>query len=116
MPSGGYRPNAGRPKGSKGVKKKAGKKPAKKNTPPVPADIAAEAEALNLTPLEYLLKVMNDPLADKTRRDRSAAVAAPFVHTRPGIGNVKDTRKDKAKAAGHGKFKSGAPPLKVVGK
>ena len=114
MPSGGYRPNAGRPKGSKGVKKKPAKKRAKKKTPPVPADIAAEAEALNLTPLEYLLQVMNDPDAKDERRDRSAAVAAPFVHTRPGIGNVKDTRKDKAKAAGHGKFASGPPPLKAV--
>jgi phage terminase small subunit len=36
-----------------------------------------------LTPLEYMLAVMNDPKADRTRRDRMATAAAPYVHGRP---------------------------------
>ena len=33
-----------------------------------------------MTPLEYLLAVLNDPEADPIRRDRAAIAAAPFCH------------------------------------
>jgi hypothetical protein len=36
-----------------------------------------------LTPLEYMLRVINDPSAAQTRRDRLAVAAAPYVHPRP---------------------------------
>jgi hypothetical protein len=175
MASGGYRPGAGRKKGSKDTKPRATKTPkkipAKVKTPKKPLDpekqklkemlsydikakarfynefltrvskgekltiaekklmgqLAAElsagltddekvkAAAENLTPLDYMLKVMNDPAAEKERRDRMAIAAAPFVHTRPGEGKgKKDEKEERARAAGSGKFAAGAAPLKVV--
>ena len=35
-----------------------------------------------MTPLAYMLSVMNDNKADRTRRDRMAIAAAPYVHGR----------------------------------
>lgn len=49
----------------------------------MPGDIADAAEAVNRTPLEYMLAVMNDRSADNFRRDRMAMAAAPYVHSRP---------------------------------
>jgi len=72
-------------------------------------------EAENLDPLEYMLKVMNDPLAEKDRRDKMAIAAAPFIHARKGEGaGKKQEREERAKAAGGGKFASGKPPLRMV--
>lgn len=65
MARGGYRPGAGRPK--KSATKKAVRK---------------EARSLGMTPLEYMLNVMNNPAEDPTRRDRMAIAAAPFVHSK----------------------------------
>jgi hypothetical protein len=78
-------------------------------------DEKQKAEAENLTPLEYMLRVMNDPNEDKDMRARMAIAAAPFVHSRKGEGGgKKDERDQKAKAASSGKFAPSAPPLKVV--
>ncbi|TCZ61270.1 hypothetical protein [Roseicella aquatilis] len=71
MPRGGYRPGAGRPKGSPTIR--------------VP-ELAAEGEA---DPLAYLLAVMNDPAADPARRDRAAIAALPYVHARADAGGKK---------------------------
>ncbi len=123
MARGGYRPGSGPQKGTKykprGTKKstalKKTRKPRVQKPPEVPADIAAEAAAANLTPLEYMLKVMNDTEADKGRRDRMAVAAAPFVHARKGEGaGKKDEKADRAKAAGSGKFKPSEPPKLAV--
>lgn len=43
---------------------------------------AAEVAASGLTPLDYMLSVMRDELADKDRRDDMAKAAAPYVHNR----------------------------------
>jgi hypothetical protein len=43
-----------------------------------PADLAT------LTPLQWMLHVMNDPQADADIRDRMAIQAAPYCHARPG--------------------------------
>lgn len=66
MAKGGYRPNAGRPKGSKTVK-----------------SAGQTAAALRQQPLEYLLGVMNDPSASVELRLRAAGIAAPFMHAKP---------------------------------
>jgi hypothetical protein len=34
------------------------------------------------TPLEYMLKVLNDPGTDQKRRDAMAIAAAPYLHAR----------------------------------
>ena len=68
-----------------------------------------------LLPLDFMLKVMNDPKENKELRSRMAVAAAPFCHVRKGEGLGKKQEKDeKAKQAGQGKFKPMAPPLKLV--
>ena len=71
MARGGYRPGAGRPKKSGGPTKAE-----------LEAEIARDFAKYGLTPLEYMLAVMNDPTADNERRDRMAIAAAPYVHAR----------------------------------
>ena len=97
MARGGARPGAGRPK------REAGKAPSIKN------DAAANRprKALGgLTPLEYMLAVMNDDGADDLRRDRMAQSAAPYVHVRaveaaPG---KKEQKQAAAEEATRGRF------------
>lgn len=67
MPRGGYRPGAGRPPRSSVCNEGA-------------KSIHAAGRAAGMTPLEYMLSVMNDPGADNARRDRMAQAAAPYVH------------------------------------
>jgi hypothetical protein len=124
MPSGGWRPGAGRPKGATSKNKKAvapkvakTTRAAKKVTEAaLPPEVKVEAEKNHLTPLEYMLEVINDQFADPKRRDQMASVAAPYVHERLGEGKgKKETREERAKAAGAGKFAPAAPPkLSVV--
>lgn len=84
MPSGGYRPGAGRkPKGSE----RSGKPPV---TPVKPERRATnmrrkaveQGYATGKTPLEYMLDVMRDENIDKRRRDQMAMAAAPYMHPR----------------------------------
>ena len=67
MAKGGPRNGAGRPKGTKNVKRK---------------EIAAEAIEAGMSPLEYMLLIMRDGRCKADRRDRMAAAAAPFIHPR----------------------------------
>jgi len=109
MAKGGYRAGAGRPKGSK----TGGSK--KETKGEIAQEIKDEAKAANLEPLEYMLLVMNDSLADAGRRDRMAIAAAPFIHSRKGEGaGKKDEQADRAKAAGAGRFSASAPPKLAV--
>jgi len=101
---GGYRPNAGRPKGAKTRYKKA----------ETVADISAAAASENLTPLEFMLKIMRDPNEDADRRARMAIAAAPFCHARKGEGSGKEDKAERAKRAGAGVFAPGRPPIKLI--
>lgn len=65
---GGKRPGAGRPKGAKTLLTDAAIKKA-----------AAKSKE---TPLEYMLRVMNDETQENDRRDKMAMGAAPYVHAR----------------------------------
>ena len=78
-------------------------------------DEKTEANAENLNPLDYMLKVMNDPTAEKERRDRMAIASAPFIHARAGEGKgKKDEKEERAKLASQGKFSPSKPPLRMV--
>lgn len=108
MARGGARPGAGRPR------KEAGSVPAVKNE----ASANRPRKSLGgLTPLEYMLSVMNDDDQDPTRRDRMAMAAAPYVHARasdvaPG---KKEQRKETAQqASSGGKFGVPSAPKLIV--
>lgn len=105
MARGGYRVGAGRPKGAKSPRQR------------IPREDRADAvkttaERLNLTPLEYMLGVMNDPEADVGRRDRMAVAAAPFEHPRAAEAQPgkKEQAEDAAKEAAAGRFAPPPPP------
>jgi hypothetical protein len=63
---GGARPGAGRKRGYR--------------SPYSRRAIAESARAVGVTPLEYMLAIINDEAADNDVRDRMAIAAAPFVH------------------------------------
>ena len=100
MPRGGYRPGAGRPRGEQEIKK---------TTPLPPMPPRALNKELNkhkLTPLAYMLQVINDDRADEALRLRAAACAAPYVHARKqetGVGK-KERDQETAKEAAVGKY------------
>jgi hypothetical protein len=48
----------------------------------MPNEAKAAAAASSLLPLDYMLSVMRDPTASAERRDRIAAMAAPYCHAR----------------------------------
>lgn len=81
----------------------------------IPDKIKQEAENANMTPLDYMLNIMRDEVADKKRRDTMAYWAAPYIHPKADKKKgKKDERAGKAQKAGSGKFKpSKAPHLKV---
>lgn len=64
---GGKREGAGRKKGV----------PNKRN-----AEIQKAVEESGLTPLQYLLSVMRDPVAEPRERQACAIAAAPYVHAK----------------------------------
>jgi phage terminase small subunit len=76
----GYRPGAGRPRAAG-----AGRPRVQRLTL---SDLlteeqkAGEQKRVGLSPLEYMLAVMNDPTVDPIRRDRMAMAAAPFLHVK----------------------------------
>lgn len=86
MARGGARPGAGRPR---------------KTADPVPKatkmTVNRQSKSLGgMTPLEYMLQVMNDNDADDQRRDRMAVAAAPFVHARAEAAGKKEQRQQAA--------------------
>ncbi len=50
-----------------------------------------------ISPLDYMLSVMNDPGVDDARRDRMAIAAAPYVHVR--AADAKPGKKEAAEEA-----------------
>jgi len=115
MARGGYRPGSGPQKGTKYAPRGTRKQRVLRGK--FPKYVTAGAAALNMDPLTYMLKVMNDPREDKNLRARMAVAAAPFCHARKGEGaGKKEEKSDRAKQAGKGKFSPGKPPvLNVVG-
>ena len=66
--------------------------------------VRAEAHPIGgksvLTPLSYLLQLLNDPTASQQRRDRAARAAAPYVHRRADSVPKKQRQAADAKKAG----------------
>jgi len=106
MARGGYRPGAGRPKKDGGETKAS-----------LMAEADREARKRDLSPLEYMLEVMNDPETPPDRRDRMAVAAAPYVHAKAEaeVKGKKEQRQANAeKAANGGKFAAPTGPKLVV--
>src|SRR5690348_90939 len=101
MARGGYRPGSGRKPGSKNSKEYVFPKQSFRG---VPNDIAVAAERSGMSPLDYMLTVMNDDGADAARRDRMAVAAAPFCHARADTAapGKKETAQKAADTAGDG--------------
>lgn len=55
-----------------------------------------------LSPLDYLLGIMNNPKVDAARRDKAAVAAAPYVHARADRVPKKARQAAEAKKAGAG--------------
>lgn len=89
MPRGGFRPGAGRPKGS--VK-----------SIPENSEVRRGAALLSMTPLEYMLSIMNNPAEEPSRRDRMAMAAAPFCHAKADALSKKDQVEATARTAEKG--------------
>jgi hypothetical protein len=80
MSRGGYRPGAGRPKGS--------------------ATMRLQPEARTAAdPLTYLRSVMADEAADPARRDRAAIALLPYLHRRADAGGKKAAAEAAARDA-----------------
>lgn len=125
MPRGGARVGAGRPKGSVtkrdglkstvATKAKAARSAKKRvDIPGAVVPTYVPEDTSEKTPLEYMLKVMNDPHVEGGRRDRMAVAAAVYLHSKVGEKGVKAVRKDAAKTASAGKFAPAAAPKLVV--
>jgi hypothetical protein len=104
MASGGFRAGAGRPKGAKAPKAKP------INVAP---DIKKAARKSGMSPLDYMLTVMNDDQSDNDRRDRMAIAAAPYVHEKPSdktLGKKELQQLEAEKVVSTGRFATPPPP------
>ena len=52
------------------------------------------------SPLDYMLSVLNNPLADEKRRDQMAIAAAPSMHSKPKELGKKEAAHQSARTAG----------------
>lgn len=112
MARGGSRPGAGRPKG-----RKPKWYPPDEGAPPTPPEtreeVATAAEQEDISPLDYMLRVMRDPAEPKERRDKMAQLAAPFVHAKAGEKGGKKAEKEEAAKKAATRF-APAPGPKIV--
>ena len=84
---GGFRPGAGRPKGSR--------------TARMPATTTS-TEAGGLSPLAFMLQLVSDESQPVEVRLRAAALAAPFVHPKAEAPSAKARREEGAETAERG--------------
>lgn len=77
-------------------KKTGGRQKGSKNKAPTKAalaqEVAGKAVAAGVSPLEYMLSVMRDPVAEPAVRLDASKAAAPYVH--PKLSAVEHTGKD----------------------
>jgi len=73
------------------------------------------AERKDETPLEFMLRMMNDPTQTAALRGRMAIAAAQFVHVRRGQGGKREGEQAAAKKiAASGKFAPSPAPNVVA--
>ena len=122
---GGARAGSGRKKLSPEVK---ARREVQRMATKVAADLIAEhnvagvlsAANAEVSPLEYMLELIRNPLIDPARRDKLAIAAAPYCHARlDGAGTAakgkKEAQKEAAIETAGGKFRAGeAPRLTAV--
>jgi phage terminase small subunit len=130
MPRGGSRPGAGRKADPNSGRQQAAAKraaPAKAIAPSGEKDARApaswpfgtaqekEPELLSsLTPLDYLLSLVQNPKEDKRIRIQAATIAAPYVHPKKGEGTGKKEQQAAAAKQVASRFSTGAPPKLVA--
>lgn len=115
MARGGFRPGAGRPKGTGKTSKPVTK--AEKVLSAAAPDVPATIESKRFkTALEFAMATINDAGADMADKVRLAIAAMPFQH--PKLADVGQGKKEQAaeaaKAAGSGRFAAPAPPKLAV--
>lgn len=125
MARGGARPNSGPKKGTKYRTRKAvargdclkrGDEQSTQDgvdTPIHESGLPPPLPDNPITPLEYMLRVLNDPSESKDKKEKMAALAAPFCHPRAGEKGKKQEKADAAQQAGKGRFGAMSGP-KVV--
>jgi hypothetical protein len=81
---------------------------AARTLPPLPKDY--------ILPLDYLLRILNDPNQSDERRIRAAIAALPYCHAKKTnkSNGIKGDRAEAARQASAGRFASGMAPKKVV--
>ncbi len=104
MPRGGYRPGTGGYRALAGRPSKAASGGDEHNNSEPP-----QLPPNHMQPLEYMLRVMNDPNAHPDMRSRMAIAAAPYVHAKVGEQGKKDKKHEAAKQVAS-RFTSSAPP------
>lgn len=110
---------AGRPKGSGKAKKsacrpKVDRKKSKADPGATPGAPGGNVLATTLTPLDYMLRAMNDPAVSDMRKDRLAVAAAPYCHPKISESGKKEQVRAGAKTAAAGRFGPSDPPKLVV--
>jgi hypothetical protein len=80
------------------------KDPPKKPGPPPKLQLITEAQLNGMLPLDYMLAVIRDETATRSRRDRMAIAAAPYCHARMAdvVKGKKDQQAEAASMAGIG--------------
>jgi hypothetical protein len=66
---------------------------------PPKLQVITEAQLNGLLPLDYMLAVIRDPNASQSRRDRMAAIAAPYCHARKTEDSPMGKKDQRAEAA-----------------
>ena len=99
------------PRGAKPGQGRGGRPPGSKNRKTLlkQSSLAAAAADPNISPKDFLLKVMRDPSAPIELRLQAARIAAPLCHAKPGADDPGNSAK-LVEAEPHGASNSAPPP------
>jgi phage terminase small subunit len=109
MARGGYRPGAGRPRGSKTTRPEL--QLVESVFGPFDALVQPKSPEGDLSPLDFLLRVMRDPHEMAERRDKAAALLLPYLHSRRAGQGKKEVEAERARKAGSPRLDRGPMTL-----